>query len=1104
VTSPGGGNDRISFSIGAEDDGATRTLGRVADGMDDVSRLSKELRKARDAEANAAGQVRVAEAKLNDARTSGKAKASQLAAAEEGLAKAQRNLTSSRDIATDFQGKLAKAQASAASEIKKTGRSLGSQMVGSSADAAEKGGRRAFLSVGKSLGGGLRAGIVQPLAGLQGLVGGVIAGAGLASFFKDAVLGASDLNETVSKTKVIFGQSGDAIIDWSKNAVTSMGLTQQQALGAASSFGDMFLQLGLTGKQATGMSTQMVQLAADLASFNNADITDVLEAQSGAFRGEFDSIQRFIPNISAARVEQVALGQSHKKTTAELTAQDKVLATQAILLQDSSRASGDFARTSSGTANQMRILQANFSEFLTDLGQKFLPLVNRGVTELNAFIGPLGEMVDFIAALPPGVFAGAAALAGFIGTAKVATGVTGKLSDGVQSLIERGGGFEASGGRLSNATKGFGAALRGAALSINPVTVGLAAAAAAVGFYAQKKAEAKRRVEDFTAAVQQDSGALGENTRQLVAHTLEQDGALRAAQMFGLNLKDVTDAVLGNQQALGRINGVLDAYKASQQEAVTAGDTVNATTQDSNEAYTKLRDTLGSTTSAVSQAAAAAQRQTAATGPATGAITQNTTAVKAQGQTAEEAAAKVQGLITKMFALGAANGDVASADISFRNSLAQLTQSVKDNGTSLDLNKQKGRDNRSAVIQSITAAQQYATAVGAQTGNQDKARKAFQDSIPQIREQARRLGLNKKEVDALIGSIAKLQPKAVSVRAVVSVVDAISGGVRAAAVDSSITRRNTTGSGTGRAFGGPVPGFSPGDRSDNVPIMATAGEFMIQRPTVRKIQRQAPGFLEALNSGRVDVGGDTGNLRASVGRDLRFAQGGSIPSIQAKLRATDPLPYVWGAAGPGGYDCSGLVGAAYGALTGKGGFGGQRYFTTDSIGTAQGFRSGLGTFSVGVTPGRGHMAGQLGSLKFEARSTASGIHVGPSALPVTSFARHFFLPQFGGTFGAGDELTSRQKGQIFQLIRPDIARDLVNSLSVQKFDSGGLLPPGLSLAANGTGRHERIRTGAQEDALAAKLDRIASLLASMPLAQVDDRYIRRTVRYGDTRDPNGW
>jgi hypothetical protein len=203
-----------------------------------------------------------------------------------------------------------------------------------------------------------------------------------------AVGRASDLNETLSKSEHIFGRNAKAIQQWSRGSVSAMGLTRNEAIGNAAAFGDMFRQLGLGLNPATKMSKRMVELSADLASFNNADISDVLNAQQSAFRGEYDALQRFIPNINAARVEQEALRLTHKKSAKDLTAAEKAQAIYSIMLRDSSRAQGDFARTAGAQANQQRIAKARLVEISTTIGQFFLPGVLRVTRAINSFLLP--------------------------------------------------------------------------------------------------------------------------------------------------------------------------------------------------------------------------------------------------------------------------------------------------------------------------------------------------------------------------------------------------------------------------------------------------------------------------------------------------------------------------------------------------------------------------------------------------------------------------------------------------------------------------------------------------------------------------------------------
>lgn len=207
------------------------------------------------------------------------------------------------------------------------------------------------------------------------VLGGAFAITKGVDFLKGAVGAASDLNETVSKARTIFGPAAADLEKWASNAATAFGQSKQQALDAAGSFGNLFVQLGIGSDQAAGMSKSMVELASDFASFHNANPADVIEAQTAAFRGEYDALQRFVPTINAAAVEQEALAMSGKKTTKELTLQEKALATQALMMKGAGDAAGDFGRTSDSLANKQRIMSAKFEDVKAKVGNALIPVM---------------------------------------------------------------------------------------------------------------------------------------------------------------------------------------------------------------------------------------------------------------------------------------------------------------------------------------------------------------------------------------------------------------------------------------------------------------------------------------------------------------------------------------------------------------------------------------------------------------------------------------------------------------------------------------------------------------------------------------------------------
>jgi len=222
---------------------------------------------------------------------------------------------------------------------------------------------------------GAGAGLAKTfLAGFGGILGGAAVLKGV-DWFKGAITGASDMNETISKSSAIFGDQAAGLEKWSGRAALNLGLSQSAALNSAAGFGDMFTQIGFTGEAAASMSQDVVQAAADLGSFSNLDTADVADRMSAAFRGEYDSLQAVIPNINAARVESEALATTGKKTAAELTAQEKAAAVLAIVHKDGARAMGDFAKTSGGFANQQKIATASMADMQAEVGTALLPVM---------------------------------------------------------------------------------------------------------------------------------------------------------------------------------------------------------------------------------------------------------------------------------------------------------------------------------------------------------------------------------------------------------------------------------------------------------------------------------------------------------------------------------------------------------------------------------------------------------------------------------------------------------------------------------------------------------------------------------------------------------
>ena len=197
---------------------------------------------------------------------------------------------------------------------------------------------------------------------------------------------ASDMEETQNKVSVAFGNSAQAVKDWSKNSIESMGLAQQSALDAAALFGDMGTSMGIARDDAAEMSMGLTQLGADLASFKNVGIDQAMGALKGVFTGETESLTQLGYVMTETNLKAFAMSKGISKNVEDMTQAEKVNLRFAFVMEATKNAQGDFSRTSEGAANQMRMFGESLKELGTSLGATILPLFTKVIKFTNGII----------------------------------------------------------------------------------------------------------------------------------------------------------------------------------------------------------------------------------------------------------------------------------------------------------------------------------------------------------------------------------------------------------------------------------------------------------------------------------------------------------------------------------------------------------------------------------------------------------------------------------------------------------------------------------------------------------------------------------------------
>lgn len=205
---------------------------------------------------------------------------------------------------------------------------------------------------------------------------------------------ASDLEEVQNVVDVTFGDNAKVINEWAKEAKTAFGMSELSAKQFNGTMGAMLKSMGLGSGEVLNMSTSMVGLAADFASFYNLEHEEAFNKIRAGISGETEPLKQLGINMSVANLEAYALTQGITKQYKEMSQAEQATLRYNYLMSAGADAQGDFARTSDSLANQMRVAKLNMQELGSEIGQLLLPVAQEAVTKFNELGGQLKEALS--------------------------------------------------------------------------------------------------------------------------------------------------------------------------------------------------------------------------------------------------------------------------------------------------------------------------------------------------------------------------------------------------------------------------------------------------------------------------------------------------------------------------------------------------------------------------------------------------------------------------------------------------------------------------------------------------------------------------------------
>lgn len=195
-----------------------------------------------------------------------------------------------------------------------------------------------------------------------------------------AIQAAKDFGELKNKFDTVFGNKAADVQQWADNYATAMGRSRKSTMEFLATSKGFFGGLGFGADVANEYAMSLTALANDFASFHNITPEEAFDRFRAALAGSSEVLDTFGINVRDVAVKAELLSQGLDPSKA--TEMQKVMARYNIILKSSADAHGDAAKTSDSFANQLVRARAMAEDFLVQLGNALLPIMQKLMTIL--------------------------------------------------------------------------------------------------------------------------------------------------------------------------------------------------------------------------------------------------------------------------------------------------------------------------------------------------------------------------------------------------------------------------------------------------------------------------------------------------------------------------------------------------------------------------------------------------------------------------------------------------------------------------------------------------------------------------------------------------
>lgn len=179
----------------------------------------------------------------------------------------------------------------------------------------------------------------------------------------------------------------------------NLGMDPDKVLQYQATYAQVASSIGVAEESALNFSKALTMLGADWASLRNMTFDDSWEKFASALTGQSRAVRSLGIDITMATLQEYAYKNGLTEAVSEMNQAEKAQLRLLAILDQSQVAFGDLANTMQSPANQLRMLQQNFSNLARVIGNIFLPIITKVLPYINALVIALQRLFSFIGSL---------------------------------------------------------------------------------------------------------------------------------------------------------------------------------------------------------------------------------------------------------------------------------------------------------------------------------------------------------------------------------------------------------------------------------------------------------------------------------------------------------------------------------------------------------------------------------------------------------------------------------------------------------------------------------------------------------------------------------